>query len=162
VAYDEEDPMAEAIPAGLEGRIVPYLMIDGAADAIDFYGRAFGAEERYRLEMPGGRIGHAEIVVNGAMVFLADAPDDMPGDAGNPKKLGGTTVLLHQYVADVDAAVTAAEVAGATVLRPPEDQFYGDRAAVIADPFGHQWSLHTHVRDVSPEEMERAIAELGG
>jgi len=154
--------MAEAIPAGLEGRIVPYLMIDGAAEAIDFYGRAFGAEERYRLEMPGGRIGHAEIVVNGARVYLADAPDDMPGDAGNPKKLGGTTVLLHQYVADVDAAVTAAEAAGATVLRPPEDQFYGDRAAVIADPFGHQWSLHTHVRDVSPEEMERAIAELGG
>jgi PhnB protein len=154
--------MAEAIPAGLEGRIVPYLMIDGAADAIDFYGRAFGAEERYRLEMPGGRIGHAEIVVNGATVYLADAPEDMTGDAGNPKKLGGTTVLLHQYVADVDAAVAAAEAAGATVLRPPEDQFYGDRAAVIADPFGHQWSIHTHVRDVSPEEMERAVAELGG
>ena len=154
--------MAEAIPAGLEGRIVPYLMIDGAADAIDFYRRAFGAEERYRLEMPGGRIGHAEIVLNGATVFLADAPDDMPGDAGNPKKLGGTTVLLHQYVADVDAAVATAEAAGATVLRAPEDQFYGDRAAVIADPFGHQWSIHTHVRDVSPEEMERAIAGMGG
>jgi PhnB protein len=154
--------MAEPIPSGLDGRIVPYLMIDGAADAIAFYGRAFGAEERYRLEMPGGRIGHAEIVVNGATVYLADAPDDMPGDAGNPKKLGGTTVLLHQYVADVDAVVAAAAAAGATVLRPPEDQFYGDRAAVIADPFGHQWSIHTHVRDVSAEEMERAIAEMGG
>jgi PhnB protein len=71
-------------------------------------------------------------------------------------------VLLHQYVADVDAAVAAAEAAGATVLRPPEDQFYGDRAAVIADPFGHQWSIHTHVRDVSPEEIQRAAAELGG
>jgi PhnB protein len=153
--------MAEPIPAGLEGRIVPYLMVGGAADAIDFYRRAFGAEERYRLEMPDGQIGHAEIVVNGATVYLADSPDDMPGDAGNPKKLGGTTVLLHQYVADVDAAVATAEAAGATVLRAPEDQFYGDRAAVIADPFGHQWSIHTHVRDVSPEEMERAAAELG-
>jgi len=154
--------MVEPIPAGLEGRIVPYLMVDGAADAIDFYRRAFGAEERYRLPMPGGRIGHADIVVGGATVYLADAPDDMPGDAGNPKKLGGTTVLLHQYVADVDAAVAKAEAAGATVLRPPEDQFYGDRAALVADPFGHQWSLHSHVRDVSPEEMERAVADMGG
>jgi len=154
--------VVEPIPPGLEGRIVPYLMIDGAADAIDFYRRAFGAEERYRLGMPGGRIGHAEITVNGAAVYLADAPDDMPGEAGNPKKLGGTSVLLHQYVTDVDAAVATAVAAGATVLRPPEDQFYGDRAAVIADPFGHQWSLHAHIRDVSREEMEQAIADLGG
>jgi PhnB protein len=154
--------MVEPIPAGLEGRIVPYLMVDGAAQAIDFYRQAFGAEERYRLATPDGKIGHAEIVVRGATVYLADAPDDMPGAAGNPKKLGGTTVLLHQYVADVDAAVARAEAAGATVLRAPEDQFYGDRAAVVADPFGHHWSLHTHVRDVSPEEMERAVSELGG
>jgi len=154
--------MVTPIPTGLEERIVPYLMVDGAADAIDFYRRAFGAEERYRLPMPGGRIGHAEIVVGGATVYLADAPDDMPGSAGNPKRLGGTTVLLHQYVADVDAAVARAEAAGGTVLRAPEDQFYGDRAAVVADPFGHQWSLHTHVRDVSPEEIERAVADMGG
>jgi PhnB protein len=152
--------MAEPIPAGFEGRIVPYLMVDGAADAIEFYRRAFGAEERYRLPMPGGRIGHAEIVVGGAVVYLADAPDDMPGDAGNPKKLGGTSVLLHQYVADVDAVVTRAEAAGATVLRAPEDQFYGDRSAVVADPFGHQWSFHAHIRDVSPEEIQRAVAEM--
>jgi PhnB protein len=154
--------MVEPIPAGLDGRIVPYLMIDGAARAIDFYKEAFGAEERYRLPMPGGRIGHADIVINGATVYLADAPDDMPGAAGNPTKLGGTTVLLHQYVSDVDAAVARAETAGATVLRAPEDQFYGDRAAVVADPFGHQWSLHSHIRDVSPEEMARAVSEMGG
>lgn len=154
--------MVEPIPAGLDGRIVPYLMIDGAARAIDFYKEAFGAEERYRLPMPGGKIGHADIVVNGATVYLADAPDDMAGGAGNPKKLSGTTVLLHQYVADVDAIVARAEAAGATVLRAPEDQFYGDRSAVIADPFGHQWSLHAHIRDVSPEEMERAVAAMGG
>jgi PhnB protein len=154
--------VVEPIPPGLDGRIVPYLMVDGAADAIEFYRRAFNAEERYRLEMPGGRIGHADITVNGATVYLADAPDDMPGDAGNPKKLGGTSVILHQYVADVDAAVSTAVAAGATVLRAPEDQFYGDRAAVVIDPFGHQWSLHAHVRDVSPAEMEQAIADLGG
>ena len=154
--------MVEPIPTGLEGRIVPYLMVDGAAQAIDFYRQAFGAEERYRLPTPDGKIGHAEIVVRGATVYLADAPDDMPGAAGNPRKLGGTTVLLHQYVADVDAAVAQAEAAGATVLRAPEDQFYGDRAAVVADPFGHQWSLHTHIRDVSPEEIERAVSEMGG
>ncbi|MGH9011434.1 MAG: VOC family protein [Acidimicrobiia bacterium] len=154
--------MADPIPAGLEGRIVPYLMVDGAAGAIDFYRQAFDAEERYRLAMPDGKIGHAEIVVGGAVVYLADAPDDMPGAAGNPTRLGGTTVLLHRYVTDVDAAVAQAEKAGATVLRTPEDQFYGDRAALVDDPYGHQWSLHTHIRDVTPEEMERAASDLGG
>ncbi|HEY4411117.1 MAG TPA: VOC family protein [Acidimicrobiia bacterium] len=154
--------MVEAIPDGLDGRIVPYLMVDGAAAAIDFYRKAFAAEERYRLPMPDGKIGHAEIVVGGATVYLADAPDDMPGEAGNPTKLGGTTVLLHRYVVDVDAVVARAQAAGATVLRAPEDQFYGDRAAVVADPFGHQWSLHTHIRDVSPEEMRQALEAMGG
>ena len=150
--------MTNPIPDGLDGVIVPYLMIDGAADAIAFYVKAFGAEERYRMEMPGGGIGHAEIEVNGAAVYLADAPDDMPGDAANPNKLGGSSVLLHQYVADVDAATERAAAAGATVARAPEDQFYGDRAALVVDPFGHQWSFHTHVRDVSPEEMNAAMA----
>ncbi len=152
--------MVDAIPAGLEGRIVPYLMIDGAVAAIAFYAAAFGAEEQYRLAMTDGSIGHAEIVVNGATVYLADSPADMPGDASNPKKLGGSSVMLHQYVADVDAAVARAAAAGATVVRPPEDQFYGDRAALVADPFGHLWSFHTHVRDVSPEEMQRAAEEM--
>ena len=153
--------MVDAIPAGLEHRIVPYLMVSGASDAIAFYTEAFGAEERYRLPMPDGGIGHAEIVINGATVYLADAPEDMAGDAGSPKRLGGTTVLLHQYVHDVDGAVARAEAAGATVVRPPEDQFYGDRAAVVADPFGHQWSIHAHIRDVSPDDMRAAIAEMG-
>ena len=152
--------MANPIPDGLQDRIVPYLMIDGAAAAIDFYKQALGATENYRLEMPGGAIGHAEIVVNGATVYLADAPDDMDGDAANPAKLGGTSVLLHQYVEDVDAAVAHAVEAGATLVREPADQFYGDRAALIADPFGHLWSLHTHIRDVSPEEMSEAAAAM--
>ena len=152
--------MVDPIPDGLEGRIVPYLMVDGAAAAIDFYERALGATERFRLEMPDGGIGHAEIVVNGATVYLADAPDDMEGNAANPSKLGGTTVLLYQYVDDVDAAVERAVQAGATVLQAPEDQFYGDRAAVVVDPFGHQWSLNTHIRDVSPEEMDVVMADM--
>ncbi len=152
--------MVSPIPDGLQDRIVPYLMIDGAAAAIDFYQRALGATENYRMEMPGGAIGHAELVVNGAVVFLADAPDDMDGDAANPAKLGGTSVLLHQYVADVDSVVATAVEAGATLVREPEDQFYGDRAAMIVDPFGHHWSLHTHIRDVSPEEMTEAAAAM--
>lgn len=155
--------MASPIPEELVGRIVPYLMIDGAADAIEFYLRAFDdAEERYRMAMADGTIGHAEIVIGGAIVYLADAPADMPGEAANPRELGGTSVLLHRYVADVDAAVAKAEAAGATVLRAPEDQFYGDRAALVADPWGHHWSLHTHIRDVTPEEMAEAMRQAEG
>src|SRR5690606_28281583 len=154
--------MVEPVPTELAGRIVPYLMIDGAAAAIDFYRNAFGATERYRMTMPDGKIGHAEIEVGGAVVYLADAPDDMPGDAANPKRLGGSTVLLHRYVPDVDVVVEQARAAGASVVRAPEDEFYGARAAVVADPFGHLWSIHTHVRDVSPEEMELAMQQAGG
>ena len=154
--------MVDPIPAGLEGRIVPYLMVRGASEAIDFYTKAFGAQEHYRMEMPDGGIGHAEIVVDGATVYLADAPDDMEGGGANPQKLGGSSVLLHRYVDDVDAATATAEAAGATVVRAPEDQFYGDRAAMLADPFGHLWSLHTHIRDVTPEEIQSAMEEMSG
>lgn len=154
--------MVDPVPEELADRVVPYLMVDGASDAIDFYARAFGAEERYRMAMPDGKVAHAEIVIGGAVVYLADAPEHMPGEAGHPRKLGGTTVLLHRYVPDVDAAVAQAEAAGATVLRAPEDQFYGDRAALVADPWGHHWSLHTHVRDVSPEDMAEAMGRAGG
>lgn len=153
--------MTDPIPAGTEGTYIPYLMVDGAAAAIDFYVEAFGAVERVRLPMPDGNIAHAEVEIDGASIYLADAPADMAGDAGSPAKLGGTTVILHRYVADCDAAVERATAAGATVVRPPEDQFYGDRAAVVSDPFGHQWSLHTHIRDVSPEEMHAAMEQMG-
>lgn len=153
--------MVRAIPEGLDNRIIPYLMVNGAADAIDFYERAFGATEIYRLEMPGGGVAHAELQIFGATVYLSDAPDDMEGDAANPIKLGGCSVLLHQYVADVDAATDQAVEAGAALKRAPEDQFYGDRAALVSDPFGHLWSLHTHVKDVSAEEMSEAMAAMG-
>ncbi|MEZ5246241.1 MAG: VOC family protein [Acidimicrobiales bacterium] len=152
--------MVHAVPEGLSDRIVPYLMIDGAADAIDFYVRAYGATEEGRLEMPDGSIGHAAIVVHGATVYLSDAPDDMEHEAANPAKLGGTCVLLHQYVSDVDAVVARAAEAGGTILRQPADQFYGDRAALVADPFGHLWSFHTHVRDVSDDEMTAAMEQM--
>lgn len=152
--------MTKSVPEGLENRIVPYLMINGASAAIEFYKEAFGATENYRLEMPDGGIGHAEIVVNGATVFLADAPDEMPGNATNPLKLGGTSVLLHQYVDDVDAITAQAVAAGGTLLREPADQFYGDRASLVGDPYGHQWSLHSHVRDVDDAEIQAAMAEF--
>lgn len=154
--------MVDPIPAGYENRFVPYLMIDGAAAAIEFYTKAFGATESGRLAMPDGTIGHAEIHVNGAPVYLADAPDEMDHEAANPNKLGGTPVMLHQYVADVDAVIATATEAGATVLREPADQFYGDRAAVVRDPFGHLWSFHTHVKDVSEAEMAEAMEQMGG
>lgn len=154
--------MTNPIPDDLADRFVPYLMIEGASEAIDFYVRAFGATERFRMPMPDGKIGHAELIINGAPLYLADAPDDMPGSAANPKRLGGTTVLLHQYVTDVDAVFARAVEAGATPIREPEDQFYGDRASVVEDPFGHQWSIHTHLRDMTPEDMERAMGEMGG
>ena len=153
--------MVQPIPDGLERRIVPYLLVHDAAAAIDFYVAAFDAEERYRMPMPDGRIGHAEIVVDGATVYLADAPSDV-GGSGDPARLGGTTVLLHRYVADCDAVVARAEGAGATVLRPPTDEFYGDRAAVVQDPFGHQWSIHTQIRVMSPEDMEEAMRSISG
>jgi PhnB protein len=154
--------MTEPIPEGLEGRVIPYLLIDGAESAIEYYAKAFGAEETYRMSMPDGGIAHAEITVNGAPLYLADAPTDMPGDAASPAKLGGTSVLIHQYVEDVDAVFERAIAAGGTAVREPEDQFYGDRASVVADPFGHHWSLHTHIRDVTSEEMDAAMAEMGG
>lgn len=106
------------------------------------------------------RIGHASIVVHGAPVYLSEAPDDMEHEGANPTKLGGTCVLLHQYVDDVDAVVRRAAEAGATVHREPSDQFYGDRAALLRDRFGHLWSFHSHVRDVTDEEMAAAMEQM--
>ena len=145
--------MVQPIPEGLENRIVPYLLVEGAAEAIDFYKAAFDASERFRLEMPEGGIGHAEITIGGGLVFLADTPDDPAQHGSDPKSLGGSSVLLHRYVEDVDGSVRQAVEAGATLVREPEDQFYGDRAAMLTDPFGHFWSLHTHIRDVSIDEL---------
>jgi PhnB protein len=153
--------MTEPIPAGYKG-LIPALAVSGAADAIDFYTRAFGAKERLRMDGPGGAIAHAEIEL-GDYVFMV--ADPFPQSATkSPKELGATTVSVMMYVEDVDAAVQNAVDAGAKITMPVEDQFWGDRFGQITDPYGHVWSLATHVEDVPPEQMaqraERAMATM--
>ena len=139
------------IPADYAG-ITPYLSVKGAADAIEFYKKAFGATEMMRLANPDGTLGHAELKIGDALIMLAD---EYP-DYGNlsPKTLGGSAVRLHMYVEDVDAFFEKAIAAGAKVLIPVADQFYGDRSGRLEDPFGHVWLVSTHIEDVTPDEME--------
>jgi PhnB protein len=145
-------------------RVTPYLIIKGASDAVDFYVDVLGAQERMRMGGPDGTIGHAELSVGDAMIMLADEHPDM--GVVSPKTIGGTPVLIHVYVEDVDAVFARAIAAGATELQAVEDKFYGDRGGTFEDPFGHRWSIASHVEDVSPEEMERRAAayssETGG
>lgn len=148
--------MVDPIPAGYHS-VTPYLAIDGAAQAIEYYKAAFGAEEVMRMPM-GDRIGHAEIKIGDSHVMLADEFPDM-GHLG-PKTRGGTTVGLMLYVPDVDAAFDRAVAAGGTASRPVQDQFYGDRSGTLTDPFGHQWTLATHVEDVSMEECRRRMEAM--
>jgi PhnB protein len=134
---------------------IPYLMIRGAAEAIDFYKKAFAAEEVMRFPAPGGKIGHAEVRIEGAPVFLAD---EAPG-AGmqSPLQLGGTTVTVSVYVKDVDAVARRAEGAGAKVLRPVADQFYGERTVSFQDPFGHLWHFSTVTETLTTDEMMKRM-----
>jgi PhnB protein len=145
----------KAIPDGYHA-ITPYLSIKGAAEAIDFYKRAFGATERLRLAQPDGRIGHAELQLGDSCIMLADECPEM--DFRGPGTLGGTPVHLHFYVDDVDAVVKRAVAAGATVVRPVQDQFYGDRSGSLADPYGHMWHVATHKEDLSMEEIQKRAA----
>lgn len=148
---------AKPVPAGYE-HATPYLCVKGAAQAIEFYVRAFGAVETMRLAEPDGRVGHAEITIGGARIMLADEyPEEK---VLSPATLGGTPVTIHLYVDDVDATVARAEKAGAKMLRGPADQFYGDRSAFLLDPFGHHWMFATHLEDVSQEEMQRRYDAL--
>lgn len=137
-----------------EGRIVPYLVVDGAEEAIRFYVEAFGAEEVGRLEMPDGRIGHAELVIAGNPIYLADRPDGMD--------VGHGAISLTRYVEDVDADFERAVAAGAKPSRPPKDEYYGDRMAEVVDPFGHRWSLQQRLEDLSFEEMNEMMRSAGG
>jgi PhnB protein len=140
------------IPEGYH-TATPYLVIAGAARALDFYKKAFGAVELFRMEGPGGTVGHAEIKIGNSPIMLAD---EVPGMGfRGPQALGGTPVSLLLYVEDVDARFSQAVAAGATVLRPVKDQFYGDRSGTVQDPFGHVWTVATHKEDVPPEEMKR-------
>ena len=139
-------------------RVTPYLVVDGAAEAIDFYSRVFGATEVMRMPAPGNKIGHAEIKVGDSVVMLADAVAGMGHKS--PKTLGGSPVSLLLYVEDTDSTVKRAVENGAKLSRPVEDQFYGDRMGTVEDPFGHVWHVATHVEDVSPEEMKRRMESM--
>ena len=142
----------------------PYLAVESAADAIEFYKKAFGAKERVRMEAPGGGIAHAEVQIGDSIVMLSDPFPQ--ASTKPPKELGGTSASVMLYVEDVDALAKQAVDAGATVLMEVSDQFWGDRFGSVQDPFGHSWGIATHVEDLSPEEIaeraKAAMAELGG
>ncbi len=145
----------KAIPDGYHS-VTPYLIVDGAEEAIRWYGAALGATEVMRLPM-GDKIGHAEIKIGDSFIMLSDEWPDY-GKLG-PKARGGATSSLMIYLEDVDAAYERAIAAGATAERPVENQFYGDRSGTVIDPFGHSWTLSTHVEDLSEEEIQRRMAE---
>lgn len=147
----------KSIPEGFHA-LTPYLVVDGAARAIEFYKEAFGAQEVMRMDAPDGKVGHAELKVGDSIFMLADECTESPQRA--PQSLGGTSVGLMLYVEDVDTVVDRAVAAGAKLERPVKDQFYGDRTGGVVDPFGHSWYVATHVEDVSPEELQRRVAAL--
>lgn len=145
------------IPEGYHS-VTPYLMIKGASEAIEFYKRALGATEIFRLTQPNGQIGHAEIKIGDSSIMLADPCEQ--GAFRNPRSLGGSSVGLHVYVEDVDAQFAQAISAGAKVVKPVQDQFYGDRTGTLEDPFGHIWFLATHKEELTPEEINRRAEAL--
>jgi PhnB protein len=152
--------VVQPIPEGYP-RVTPYLIVDGASDAIDFYRSVLGATERMRMAGPDGKVGHAELEIGNSVVMLADEHPEM--GAVGPTTVGGTPVSLHVYVEHVDSVFEQAIQAGAEELQPLEDKFYGDRSGSFKDPFGHHWHIATHVEDVPPDEMgKRAAAAAGG
>ena len=142
------------IPGGFH-TVTPYLTINGAAAAIEFYKKAFAAEEIVKYPAPGGKIGHAQIKIGDSTIMLADEYPEM--NVRGPKSLGGTSVSLYVHVPDVDTVTNRAIAAGAKVLRPLQNEFYGDRAATLEDPFGHKWTLATHIEDVPPPELQKRL-----
>jgi len=145
---------AKPIPDGYPV-VTPYLIVADAAAAIDFYQRVFGATERMRLDMPGGKIGHAELLIGGSLLMIADEFPDMNIRAPQPG--AGTPLMLHLYAEDADALVARAVAAGAKLDRAVATQFYGDRSGSVIDPWGHHWHIATHVEDVSPEDMRKRM-----
>lgn len=148
----------QAIPDGYHS-ITPYLIVDGASDAIEFYKKVFGATELMRLPMGEGKLGHAEIQIGSSRVMMADEHPQM--GALGPKTVGGSPVTLHVYIENVDAVFEGAVAAGAEVVRPVMDQFYGDRSGMVKDPWGHNWNISTHTEDLTPEEIGQRAAEMG-
>ena len=147
----------QAIPDGYHS-VTPYLSIKGASDAIEFYKKAFDATELFRLAMPGGIIGHAEIQIGNSRIMIADPCDDV--SFADPKALGGSTVGLYVYVENVDDIYAQAIAAGAKIVNSVEDQFYGDRTGTIEDPYGHRWFLATHKEYLTPEELNKRAETL--
>jgi len=149
--------MTAPIPPGREG-LIPHLVCDPCADAIEFYKKAFGAEECYRMLAPDKkRIMHAQILIGGKAIFLVDDfPEHCGGKPSSPKALGGSSVTIHQYVQDCDAAIRRAEKAGASVMMPAQDMFWGDRYGVLKDPYGHTWAFATHQKDLTPDQIQKA------
>jgi PhnB protein len=145
------------IPEGYH-TVTPYLIVKGAAEALEFYKKAFGAKELMRFPGPGGKVGHAEIKIGDSAIMLADEHPEM--GARSPQSFGGTPVSMLVYVKDVDASANQAIAAGAKVVKPVTDQFYGDRSGTFTDPFGHMWTIATHKEDVSIEEMQRRLQEM--
>ncbi len=145
------------IPKGYHA-VTPYLSVKGAAGAIAFYKKAFGAKEVMRMPGPGGTIGHAEIQVGDSRIMLADEFPEM--NFRSPRSVGGTPVNIHLYVADVDKVVKKAVAAGAKSLRPVADQFYGDRSGSLEDPFGHVWHIATHIKDIPVKELKKRAAAM--
>jgi len=156
-------PTVKAIPEGYEGA-TPYLIIKGATGALDFYKKAFGATELMRMPAPGGTVGHAEIKIGKAIIMLADEFPQM--NCKSPQAYGGSPVSIMLYVQDVDTFVNRAVTAGAKLVRPVKNQFYGDRSGSLEDPFGHQWHIATHLEDVPSDEMAKrakaAMKQEGG
>jgi PhnB protein len=148
-----------AIPEGYHS-ITPYLIVNAGAKAIDWYVKVLGAQERMRMPAPDGKVGHAELTIGGSTIMLADEHPDV--GALSPSSVGGTPVGLMLYVNDCDAVFARAVEHGATAERAVEDQFYGDRSGSIVDPFGHKWTIATHVEDLTPEEMERRAEKAMG
>jgi PhnB protein len=142
----------KTIPDGYQV-LMPYLIVKGAKDAIEYYKRAFGAVERMRMDGPNGTIGHAELMICGATIMISDACPDSMG----PRDLGGSPVGLHLYVEDVDMFFNNAIFEGGRVLHSVQDKFYGDRSGTLQDPYGHIWHISTHIKDVSHAEMKKAM-----
>ena len=153
------DSAAKPIPDGMHA-LTPHIVCAGAADAIAFYRKAFGAAELARLEGPGGKLMHAAVRIGVSVLMLMDEFPEW-GTLG-PKALKGTPVTLHLYVKDVDAEMARAVAAGATVTMPVSDMFWGDRYGQVEDPFGHRWSIATHTRDLSPEEIRKGMEAMSG
>ena len=146
------------IPEGYH-TVTPYLIVDDAAKALDFYHQAFAAIELMRFDMPGGKIGHAEIKIGNSHLMLADESPDM--GFKSPQSLGGSSVSIVLYVEDVDTTFSTAIAAGAKEKMPVKDQFYGDRSGSLVDPFGHVWTIATHTEDVTNEEIGKRVAAMG-